>query len=314
MEAGPDTAVELMPWHAQIWPQAVGQLAAAQAMLMQGRLGDGAAGFVRRLAQARFCVQSQSGGMAVGMPCGACTACRQIAQDTFPDLFWVQAEDATATIRIDAIRALNAWAVESAHAGGMRLAVILLAEQLNEAAANALLKTLEEPPGQVHFVLVTERWGSVLPTLRSRCQRLRLPVPSMEAGLRWLQHQCLEQEENALQQALRLHDQAPLSALHWLAADGWTEWQQWRRQMNQLRQGQLSAPDIAEQWSQWPVPHRALDYFYAWTVDRLRQQPTPALFSLQQTLIHARAALMRHANVTLALEQVLLRYLELMGS
>ena len=132
--------------------------------------------------------------------------------------------------------------------------------------------------------------------------------------MQWLQNRLPERETNELTQALRLHDLAPLAALQWLEAGGWEEWQQWRRQMNQLRLGQQSAPALAEQWSRWPVPIRALDYFYAWTADRLRQRPQLELFALQRTIVEARSALMRHANVQLALEKVLLRYLDLMVS
>ena len=100
-----------------------------------------------------------------------------------PDFRWVEAE--TAEIKIDQIRALNEFAVQTAQIAPRKVGVICDAERLNENAANALLKTLEEPPPNTHLILLTQQWGRLLPTIRSRSQRFRVETQN-EMALQWL--------------------------------------------------------------------------------------------------------------------------------
>jgi DNA polymerase III subunit delta' len=105
---------------------------------------------------------------------------RQVAQGVHPDLTVVEAERDPRSgrlcteITVDTVRAATAALHVTAAAGGYRVAVIDGAEMLNRNAANALLKTLEEPPTQAVLILVSHRPGSVPATIRSRCAKLRL--------------------------------------------------------------------------------------------------------------------------------------------
>ena len=131
--------------------------------------------------------------------CGHCASCALLAVGTHPDFLvaapeamWPQlglhlAEEpaaksdaksaASQDIRIEQIRRLNDWAVATSHRGRAKVALIYPLDALNPAAANALLKTLEEPPEDVHFLLGAHRIDAVLPTLRSRCRLVALPRP-----------------------------------------------------------------------------------------------------------------------------------------
>jgi DNA polymerase-3 subunit delta' len=129
-------------------------------------------------------------------PCGTCPSCKWVEEGQHPDFRWIrpaseQAADddagseaeegpssASDEIRIDQIRGLSTFVQTSAHRGGHRVAVIGPVERLNHAAANALLKSLEEPTEGLHYILYGERLQGVPATILSRCRRLNLSAPS----------------------------------------------------------------------------------------------------------------------------------------
>jgi DNA polymerase-3 subunit delta' len=89
-------------------------------------------------------------------------------------------------IRVDEIRALASFVNLGSHRGGRRIAIVHPAEEMNANAANALLKSLEEPPPGAMFLLVSHRPARLLPTIRSRCVSIPVPVPEAAAAQRWL--------------------------------------------------------------------------------------------------------------------------------
>ncbi|HIQ06584.1 MAG TPA: DNA polymerase III subunit delta', partial [Anaerolineae bacterium] len=118
-------------------------------------------------------------------PCGHCLACRKLATDNHPDLRLVEA--AGTTIRIDQIRELRQEAVLSPVEGRYKVFILPEMERATAAAANALLKTLEEPPPHVVLLLTATRRDALLPTITSRCQMVNLralPVTQVESALR----------------------------------------------------------------------------------------------------------------------------------
>ena len=106
------------------------------------------------------------------------------------------------------MRALEGFIHLTSHRGGARVVLIHPAEALNLSAANALLKSLEEPPPRTYFLLVAHRWHYLLPTIRSRCRLVALPLPEAGAALAWLRGQKVAEPELALAHA----GGAPLSA------------------------------------------------------------------------------------------------------
>ncbi len=98
-----------------------------------------------------------------------------------PDVLWLEPLSKSRRITIDAIRELNVRLHQTSYERGWKAAVILAADRLQEEAANALLKTLEEPPARTLILLVTEQPQAVLPTILSRCQRVVL-TPGDDAG------------------------------------------------------------------------------------------------------------------------------------
>lgn len=106
-----------------------------------------------------------------------------------PDLRWVAPDGAS--IKIDQVRALNAFAIQTPQIAGRKVAGILDAHLLTNNAANTLLKTLEEPPANTHILLFTPYWSRLLPTIRSRCQRYQV-LGSQAQAQQWLSDQGLD--------------------------------------------------------------------------------------------------------------------------
>ncbi len=151
------------------------------ALLLAGPGGVGKALFARELAEALLCTSPRSDGRA----CGACRACRLINAGSHPDLFRLEPVEGRA-IPVEGVRALREVLALRSQYGGWRIAWIAAAERMTSAAANALLKTLEEPGPQSLLLLVSDRPDLLPATVRSRCQRLALPIPPHAQALAWL--------------------------------------------------------------------------------------------------------------------------------
>jgi DNA polymerase-3 subunit delta' len=107
-----------------------------------------------------------------GEPCGRCRSCRQMAGGNHPDFYLFKPQGTT--LKIDQIRELERQLAFRAFQGGARVAVLAGADTMTEAAANCLLKTLEEPPEGAYLILLAAQPDLLLPTIRSRCQELHL--------------------------------------------------------------------------------------------------------------------------------------------
>jgi len=105
------------------------------------------------------------------------------------DVRWIEPEGSV--IKVDQIRKVNDFAVQTVQSAPRKVVAILEAERLNPNAANALLKMLEEPPPNTHLILATESWGQLLPTIKSRCQRFEVR-PDRKMALSWLQGEGLK--------------------------------------------------------------------------------------------------------------------------
>lgn len=145
-------------------------------------------------------------------PCGVCRACRLITAETHADLFIVPPLDES-TIRVDVIRELINWSQKTAQLGRAKIAVIQRAERMNRNAQNALLKLLEEPTDQTLLVLGTSSQQALLPTVRSRCERVVLNKPSLSELGDWLRRESGTEDESVTALALRYAELAPMRAL-----------------------------------------------------------------------------------------------------
>ena len=120
-------------------------------------------------------------------PCGHCPGCHRVATAQHPDLLVLQPEEESTQIRIEQIRNLSEELSLTAHQGSYKVAVITPADTLNRFAANALLKTLEEPAARTLLMLVVTQPSRLPATILSRCQRVRIRAPARRDALSWLQ-------------------------------------------------------------------------------------------------------------------------------
>jgi len=290
-----------LPWLEPIFQQWRALDTAPQNTLLHGPTGLGSEQLMTAMARTLLCPQ---GG------CGQCTACAMLDAGTHPDLWQCTLAAGKKEIRVEVIRDLNTWVYEAPHQGGAKVVLLWPVEAMNRSAANALLKTLEEPPEDTRFILLTHRLGALLPTIRSRCQLWRLPRPDDAQALSWLRQQLPGADDEQLHTALALHHGMPVAAKKWLEEDGWKRYQSWREQMNALRRGQKTLVEIAEVWARGEQPAQALDFFEMWCTRQLRARPSDvSLHHLWDAITRAREALAGNANVQLTLENVLIHYL-----
>jgi DNA polymerase III subunit delta' len=209
------------------------------ALLFHGLAGTGKVDFARHLAKGLLCESP----LEDGQPCGHCVACTWFSQGNHPDFRVVCPESMAADnpgaaaaagdaggdasddkdgkktktlskeIKIEQVRSLLDFCSLASHRGGVRVVLLYPAEALNVAAANALLKTLEEPASSVRFLLVTQRLDRLLPTVISRCRQWALTTPEPAVANAWLSAQGIEGGEKAAAQALAEAGGAPLLAL-----------------------------------------------------------------------------------------------------
>ena len=154
----------------------------AHAYLVGLDAGYGGEVFALNLAKAALCNQLSASGA-----CGFCKACQLMEANNHPDFYQIEADGAQ--IKVDQIRGLCQKLTSTAQQGGRRVAVILNCERLNQAAANALPKTLEEPSKDSVLVLQANSPSRLMATISSRCQRLQVQLPSRADVKHWLTEQ-----------------------------------------------------------------------------------------------------------------------------
>ncbi len=165
-------------------------------LLLIGQKGLGKFELARLFAASLLCEKPQADGQA----CGHCLACNWYAQGNHPDFRLLQpdafADEAEAEegkkkasqqITIDQVRGLDEFLNVGTHRAGLRIILVNPAEAMNRNTANALLKTLEEPAASTLFLLVSNEPLRLLPTIRSRCQVVPVPVPQPADAERALQ-------------------------------------------------------------------------------------------------------------------------------
>ena len=326
----------LLPWQADAARAMLGcRPTFPHALLVHGPRGIGKHALALNLAHGLLCERPRADGLA----CGACAGCTLAVAGQHPDLMRIELlvidpeEDTigiTDTIAIDRIRSLTDFVQLTSHRQRAKVAVIAPAERMNASAANALLKTLEEPPAGTYLIVVSDEPGRMPATLRSRCRKLAAPQPAPDESLAWLAAQGVDTADVVLAQAAG----APLRALAlsdpgvqgerraWLAALGTPE--------------RLSVLALAARIDAGGKDERrvrlahALEWLVAWTADlarvaaggtarlnpdaaaplkRLAARVAPiALFRYHRLLLQQRAMLAHPLQPRLVAEAMLLDY------
>ncbi len=237
-------------WQSAVWQRLVELAETAQlphALLLSGHAGIGKERLASAFAARLLCqVPSLQGA------CGRCKSCNLLNSGAHPDLMWLTPETDAKTektakfIKVDQVRELVGFAEKSAQMGGYRVVIITPAHLLNVQAANALLKTLEEPGSRTLILLVSSQPLSLSATIRSRCQQLALPIPDMKDALSWLAPQL--RDEATARLLLALADGAPLAALQLRDALWFGERERLLRDLASLGEGRSSPLLVAQRW------------------------------------------------------------------
>ncbi len=222
-------------WHksfAQRWLEGIGQGRTPHAVLLEGPAGVG------KRAAACWMTARRIGRSDSALP--------QYPYDRpeHPDVHWVGIPEDKKTIGIDQIRALVDNVSLTSYEGRGKTAIIEPANAMTHNAANSLLKTLEEPPGDALIILVTDKAGRLPATIFSRCQRIDILPPSAAQGLAWLDRL---QPGAHWREALREADNAPIRAVD--ALQELETSAQMARAFSDLARGRGSPLDIAATWS-----------------------------------------------------------------
>ncbi|HQS43841.1 MAG: DNA polymerase III subunit delta' [Methylotenera sp. 24-45-7] len=189
----------IYPWQNALWHSLTQSRSKLHhAFLMYGRAGVGKYDFALNFSQSLLCPNKNETGHA----CQQCASCHWFSDESHPDFRLITPEQNDSAdedvssakktkkktqISVAQIRELSDFLSLSSHqSSGLRIVLIHPAEALNLAAANALLKMLEEPAPDVVFILIAHQLQRLLPTVLSRCQKIKMPIPDQTQALGWL--------------------------------------------------------------------------------------------------------------------------------
>lgn len=259
---------EAYPWQDSLWQQLAGRAQHAHAYLLHGPAGIGKRALAERL-MARLLCQRPEGLDA----CGQCKSCLLLKAGSHPDNYILEPEEADKAIKVDQVRELVSFVVQTAQLGGRKVVLIEPAESMNINAANALLKSLEEPSGDTVLLLVSHQTSRLLPTIKSRCVQQACPLPSEAMSLAWLATALPGCSEDERVELLTLAAGSPLAAVT-LQAQGVRE----QRALvvdgvKKLLKQQQSPTQLAEGWNAIPLL-LLFDWFCDWSNLILRYQLT----------------------------------------
>jgi DNA polymerase III subunit delta' len=189
-------------------------------------------------------------------------------RDLHPDWMSVRPSEDSSQIRIEQVRELAQELALTSHQGGYKVGVISPADLLNRFAANALLKTLEEPPQRTVLILVATQPSRLPATILSRCQRVRVSAPGRAEAIAWLESTRGKGDWNAV---LDILGEAPTLAAELDPAAVVQTGAEVRRGLEEAAAGTLDPVATAERWSRAELPLR-LRCFENWLTDRIHRQ------------------------------------------
>jgi DNA polymerase III subunit delta' len=179
------------------------------ALLLCGPEGIGLQQFAMTFAMQMLCL---SKNIDSENACGTCQSCQLFTAGSHPDLSLIEPEEEGKQLKIAQIRELIEYVTLKSFSGKMKIAIIKSADAMNRATANALLKTLEEPPSQSMLFLLSHKPSNLPITIRSRCQRIDFDPALDEQSINWLESQSFDSNLSA-DLLLRLSGGGPIKAL-----------------------------------------------------------------------------------------------------
>jgi len=248
----------VLPWLDASFKKLGNRIAADKlhhALLIQGPSGLGKANFALQLAELLLC-KARKGDKV----CGQCQSCLLNSATTHPDLHVVESDK---QIGVEQVREAIKKLASSAHMSGAKVLVIYHAHTMTESSANALLKTLEEPTANTFLLLTTDKPERILPTIKSRCEKVALPLPDLDTTMAWVKTQHDAEIDSNF---AKLFSARPLALLAELQEQQSFTYETYSTGLKALLQGQTSAMQLAMDWQ------GSADKVLKWTQYWARQQ------------------------------------------
>ncbi|AUI66831.1 MULTISPECIES: DNA polymerase III subunit delta' [Glaesserella] len=208
--------MNLYTWHQPTYHQITSTFQQGRghhALLFKTDVGLGTEQLIRHFTHWLLCQTPQE-----SQPCGQCKSCLLWQSGNHPDFHLLEPIE-NKDIGIDQVREITAKLQQFSQQGGNAVVYLAGADRLTEAAANALLKTLEEPNSNVYFLLESPLQATMLATIQSRCQTWLIQTPELEQAFDWLQAECSTAQPNEIETALRLCHNRPLICKNFLEND-----------------------------------------------------------------------------------------------
>lgn len=254
----------ILPWHSLSWERLLTQVyenKLPHAFLFTGVEGLGKKLLAQNLASYLLCEQSNqlenisAKSLSKSTSCGVCKQCKLFDSVTHPDFKFLEPEEGSSVVKIDQIRQLVSFFSQSSQQGGRKIALLSPAEALNNNAANALLKTLEEPSLNSVIILISHQPGALLPTIRSRCQVVDFSLPTVDESFRWLKSKArgvgteeIMSDANIFN-TLALAYSAPLKALSYMESGALSEYEKMLDELASLLKNDCLSSALAARWS-----------------------------------------------------------------
>ncbi len=203
---------EMFPWLLDHWAFFIQRLTAdrlAHALIIEGPAGSGKMILARAMVARLLCNEDQA------CACENCRSCQLLAGGAHPDYFNLQPEEDSEVIKVDQVRGLISKLDLTTSISTRKVAFIHPAECMNKSAANALLKSLEEPAGNAVLILVSNNPGRLPATIRSRCQAIVINQPDSQLVQKWLENSSGKSRAEVVS-ALQAAGGSPLRAQQYL--------------------------------------------------------------------------------------------------
>lgn len=269
--------MSVVPWFATRYSRLLARLQSRRlhhGLLLTGPPGIGKYQFARLLAKSALCKALTPQGY-----CSACQSCLLFDAGNHPDMAELVSDK---QLGVDAIRGGIAKLHATAQLNGNKVLVIPQAHRMTEPAANALLKTLEEPTDNTFLVLITDRPQQLLATIVSRCEKHVLPPPDTEQALGWLREQGVDDATPAL---LHAYGAAPFTLLQALREETGIAYRTFREGLDTLLAGGNDAVTLATQW-QDSAPS-IVGWLQQYAHEQCVQYPNASSFSLFEACTQA---------------------------
>ncbi len=289
------TPARLLPWHEGLWKRLQDRRRGGtlpHALLLTGPAGLGKEQFAFQFAWSFLCEHPRRNGL----PCGECKGCSLVSASSHPDFLWVTRPPASKegtvadldkrTIRVnhnaeppersgkqilvDQTRALIETLDLTSLMGGGKVVVITPADRMNRNAANALLKTLEEPSAGTLLMLVATEPGRLPATVRSRCQRIAFTPPTPALAEPWLEQALPRTSPERRVELLALAGGGPLRAVTLHDSGALERRQNARLQFAELLEGHQDPVAVGRDWARDPGPAEALNWLRYWSQNLIR--------------------------------------------